>query len=89
MFVFVTSNRRLMTHVFEKPERKPGATFQCVYKSDVKQTRSVHPGDVSAVQSCFLEAYIRQRPKLNDEDLPKHGTFERHHVILGISICTP
>ncbi len=84
VFVFVTSNRRLMCHVFEKPERKPGATFQRVYKSDVKSTRSVHPGDVSAVQARFLEAYVRQRPKLNDDDLPKHGTFERHHVILGL-----
>ena len=84
VFVFVTSNRRLMTHVFEKPERRPGATFQRVYTSDVKQTRSIHPGDVSAVQSRFLEAYVRQRPKLNEQDLPKNGTFERLHVILGL-----
>ena len=84
VFVFVTSNRRLMTHVFDKPERKKGATFQRVYKSDVKSTRSVHPGDVSAVQSRFLEVHVRQRPTLKEEDLPKHGTFERTHVIVGL-----
>jgi hypothetical protein len=84
VFVFVTSNRRLMSHVFDKPERKLGSTFQRVYKTDVKSTRSIHPGDVSAVQSRFLEAFVRQRPKLNEEDLPKHGTFERTHVIVGL-----
>ena len=84
VFVFATSNRKLMTHVFDKPERKKGATFQRVYKSDVKSLRSVHPSDVSAVQSRFLEVFVRQRPLLKEEDLPKHGTFERAHVIVGL-----
>jgi hypothetical protein len=83
VFMFVTSNRKLMTHVFDKPEKK-GKIFNRVYKSDLKQSKSVHTGDIDAVQNRFIEAFVRSRPALPDNCMPTNENFSRLHVILGL-----
>jgi len=83
VFLFVTSNRKLMTHVFERPEKK-GKIFNRVYKSDLKQTKSVHAGDIDAVQNRFIEAFVRSRPVLPDNCMPTNENFSRLHVIVGL-----
>ena len=83
VFMFVTSNRKLMNHVFEKPE-KQGKIFNRVYKSDLKQSRSVHVNDINAVQNRFIEAFVRSRPTLPENCLPNNENFSRLHVILGL-----
>jgi hypothetical protein len=83
VFMFVTSNRTLLNHVFDKPERR-GFRFNRVYKTDLKPTRFIHEKDIAAVQSRFIEAFVRQRPVLPEGCLPKNENFDRYHVIVGL-----
>jgi hypothetical protein len=83
VFMFVTSNQNLLNHVFDKPEKK-GFRFNRVYRTNLKPTRSIHEKDIGAVQNRFIEAFVRQRPFLPQESLPKNENFERDHVILGL-----
>ena len=83
VFVFITSNRKLLTHCFDKPE-KTGHLFNRVYKSDLKPSRHIHIADIEAVQNRFIEAYVRFRPVLPDDCLPNNENFSRTHVIVGL-----
>ena len=83
VFVFITSNRKLLTHCFDKPE-KSGHLFNRVYKSDIKPSRHIHTADIEAVQNRFIEAYVRSRPVLPDNCLPNNENFSRTHVIVGL-----
>ena len=83
VFVFITSNRKLLTHCFDKPE-KTGHLFNRVYKSDLKPSRHIHIADIEAVQNRFIEAYVRSRPVLPDDCLPNNENFSRTHVIVGL-----
>jgi hypothetical protein len=83
VFMFVTSNRNLLNHVFERPEKK-GFRFNRVYRTDLKPTRYIHAKDILAVQNRFIEAFVRQRPTLPQDCLPKNENFERSHVIVGL-----
>jgi hypothetical protein len=83
VFMFVTSNRNLLNHYFDKPEKK-SFRFNRIYKSEIKTSRNVSEKDIEAVQNRFIEAFVRQRPNLPAEALPKNEVFERQHAILGL-----
>jgi len=83
VFLFITSNRKLLTHVFDKPE-KSGKMYNRVYKSDLKISRNIHPADIEAVQNRFIEAFVRSRPTLPEGCLPTNENFSRTHVIVGL-----
>jgi hypothetical protein len=83
VFVMITSNQHLFTHAFQTLERSR-KSFQKVYLTDIKPSKSVHPGDIAAVQTRFVEAYVRSRPIIEEKYLPKSENFERNHVIVGL-----
>jgi hypothetical protein len=83
VFMFITSNRKLLTHCFDTPE-KGGRLFNRVYKSDLKPSRHIHIADIEAVQNRFIEAYVRSRPQLPENCLPNNENFSRIHVIVGL-----
>jgi hypothetical protein len=84
VFLFITSNRKLLTHCFDKPERNSKLLFNRVYKSDLKVTRNIHQADIDAVQNRFIEAFVRSRPQLPEDCLPNNENFSRLHVIVGL-----
>jgi len=83
VFMFVTSNQNLLTHVFQRPAKKK-FSFERVYRTDLKAKRSVHEKDIFAIQNRFIEAFVRQRPQLPAQCLPKNENFERAHAIVGL-----
>ena len=83
VFVMITSNQHLFTHAFQTLERSR-KSFQKVYLTDIKPSKAVHPGDIAAVQTRFVEAFVRSRPIIEEKYLPKSENFERNHVIVGL-----
>ena len=84
VFVLITSNQHLFTHAFQTAERSKRNFFQKVYLTDITPSKSIHPGDIAAVQTRFVEAFVRSRPQIPEEFLPKSENFERNHVIVGL-----
>ena len=83
VFMFVTSNQNLFTHVFLKPTKKK-FSFDRVYRTDLKAKRSINEKDIIAIQNRFIEAFVRQRPHLPEDSLRKNENFERIHAIIGL-----
>ena len=83
VFVLITSNQHLFTHAFQTLERSR-KSFQKVYCTDIKPSKAVHPGDIAAVQTRFVEAFVRSCPQIDEKYLPKSENFERNHVIVGL-----
>lgn len=82
IFVFVTANKKLLTHTFNKPPRKGG--WNRLYKTDLSASKSIHPSDIAAVQNRYIEAYVRQQPIIPEKFLPRNENFAREHVIVGL-----
>jgi len=57
VFTVITSNQRLFTHTFLTLE-KSRRSFTKVYKSDIRPTKNIHPGDIAAIQARFMEAFV-------------------------------
>ena len=83
VFAIITSNQHLFTHTFPTVE-KSKKTFHKVYKSDLKPSKNVHPGDIAALQARFLEAYVRSRPEIEERFIPQSENFTRIHAIVGL-----
>ena len=83
VFVLITSNQHLFTHAFQNTEKSKNS-FRKVYGTDIISSKCVHPGDIAALQSRFIEAFVRSRPVIEEKYLPKNGNFERKHVIIGL-----
>jgi len=83
VFTVITSNQRLFTHTFSTLE-KSRRSFTKVYKSDIKPTKNIHPGDIAAVQARFMEAFVRSRPEIDEKYIPQSENFERKHAIAGL-----
>jgi hypothetical protein len=73
----------MLNHHFDNPERH-GRSWNRVYRTDLKPSRSIHEADIAAVQARYLEAHVRQRPIIDEEFLPKNENFSREHVIIGL-----
>lgn len=84
LFLFYSSNERLMTHKFDGPVEKPH--FFRIYGSQVNEAGSkrVSEDSLAAIQNRFIEAFVRSPPPLCKEDLPTSGGFQRVHAILGL-----
>lgn len=88
LFLFYSSNERLMTHKFT--DSLPNQPFQWrLYHGQVNELagggkKRATDENLSAIQNRFIEAFVRKPPKLNIEDLPKSGGFQRIHGILGM-----
>ena len=82
LFLFYSSNQRLMYHEFEP---SPSHRFR-LFPSQATESASkpVPKEHLVAVQNRFIEAYVRSRPSLDLRLFPKSGCFSRHHAILGI-----
>ena len=70
-----------MHHHF--PPRK-GQYLGGSYPSQVQDPRGQRKESISALQNRFLEAFCRKPPPLDPSCLPKTGTFQREHLIVGI-----
>jgi hypothetical protein len=84
LFLFYSSNERLMTHKFSGPLERPH--FSRTYPSQVMETgrKRTSEESLAAVQNRFIEAFVRSPPPLNKDDLPTSGGFQRIHAILGL-----
>lgn len=83
MFLMGTSNKHLMTHRFAEPDSS-GKNFRVLYKSDVASSKTIHEEDLSAMQSRFIECFVRERPTISSNYLPKSGFFHQKHAIVGL-----
>ena len=89
LFVFYSSNERLMTHKFR--ESLPNQPFQWrLYHGQVNEQanfgrkKTATEDNLSAIQNRFIEAFVHKAPKLDVKDLPQSGGFQRIHGILGM-----
>jgi hypothetical protein len=83
LFVIATSNKHLMNHSFKTPEQTK-RTFNTSYRSDIKESKFIHPMDIEAVQNRFIELFVRQRPTMPPGALPNSGNFTRSNLIIGL-----
>lgn len=79
MFVFYSSNERLLNHKFT-------GNFTRIYASQVFEPGKKRVSDESllAIQNRFIEAFVKSPPPLCLQDLPQSGGFQRIHAILGL-----
>lgn len=84
LFLFYSSNERLMSHKFEEPNAK--LSFNRLYASQVNETGKKRISDetILALQNRFIEAFVRSPPFIDKNDLPHSGGFQRIHGILGL-----
>jgi hypothetical protein len=84
LFLFYSSNERLMTHKFEGPLEKPH--YSRIFNSQVFEVgkKRVSEDSLAAVQNRFIEAFVRSPPPLDKQDLPTSGGFQRIHAVLGL-----
>ena len=84
LFLLYTSNQRLMSHTF--PSSSAGKThlLSNTYLSQANDPRGTRKEAISALQNRFLEAYCRRKPPLDVGCLPRSGTFQRVHFIVGL-----
>jgi len=86
LFVFYSSNQRLLDHEFPtnpnyKWKNYPSQVREAVYKPIQKE-------HLEAVQFRYIEAFVRSKPPLNPKYMPEGG-FSRLHAIMGSipSVC--
>lgn len=84
LFLFYSSNERLMSHKFPGPPSRPH--MYRFYHSQVDQVgkKRVSEESLLAIQNRFIEAFVSHPPPLQTSDLPQSGGFQRIHAILGL-----
>lgn len=83
LFVFYSSNERLMSHKFENPQSK--LHYNKLYQSQVNDYgKKVSNESLLAIQNRFIEAFVRSPPPIDKNDLPHSGGFQRMHAIIGL-----
>ncbi|MGV0986822.1 MAG: hypothetical protein ACOYB2_19935, partial [Limnohabitans sp.] len=83
MHLFVTSNRPLHNHEFAK-RLKDSIALSKTVKSHILPTKKMSLYDIDAVRSRFIEVYVRKRPEIKEEFLPKSGGFTQKDMIRGL-----
>lgn len=83
LFLFYSSNERLMTHRFLDTH---GNRLGRTYNSQVNQVgkKRISEESLLAIQNRFIEVFVRHAPPLNVHDLPQCGGFTRIHAIFGL-----
>ena len=85
LFLFYSSNERLMTHEFLPDKSKAMLNWRFYGSQALKPgSKRVSNEHLTAVQNRFIEAYVRERPKLDSKCLPSSGGFQRLHGVLGL-----
>ena len=99
LFVFVTSNQNVQTHRNTLISKPPGGQFvraappaqlkteRVNSKLDLiysEKKREALKETICAVKSRILEAYVSQKPVLDQKNIPTSGNFSRLHAVLGI-----
>ncbi len=93
LFVFITSNQNIQTHqIVRTPSTKSFffATSKCELQtsklnlifSSKKQEQMKE--SICAVKSRVIEAFVSQRPILDQANIPTSGNFSRQNAILGM-----
>jgi hypothetical protein len=84
IFLFYSSNERLMNHRFNSQASKNW--FQVHYPSQVQRTgyKRVTDDTLAAIQHRFIEAFVRSPPPLESTHLPVSSGFQRLHGVLGV-----
>jgi len=86
LFLFYSSNQRLMDHEFPT---NPNYKWK-YYPSQVKENcyKPIQKEHLEAVQNRYIEAFVRSKPRLNKKYFPETG-FTRIHAIMGSmpSVC--
>lgn len=88
LFVMVTSNQKLLRHVF--PTRllpaPGGIARKDIYESDVEVpgNKRQQEENILATKMRYLELFVRAPPPLDVSQLPTSGKFTREHFILGV-----
>lgn len=84
LFLFYSSNERLMSHKFSGPSDRP--YLSQFYFSQVNEVgkKRLSEDSLLAVQNRFIEAFVRSPPPLKPNDLPSSGGFQRIHAVLGL-----
>ena len=84
VWVCFTSNQRLLEHSFtvqEGTRLSRAYPSQACAKPGAKRTKGEL---VSAMQNRFCEMYIRKKPPVDVRLLPRQGTFQRQHLVIGL-----
>jgi hypothetical protein len=84
VWVCYTSNQRLLEHKFTVEE---GQFLSRVYPSQACSrpgTKRSKGELVSAMQNRMCEMYIRRKPPVDVKLLPRQGTFQRQHLVVGL-----
>lgn len=85
LFLFYSSNRRLMSHEFPvDPNDKPLTTRK--FPTDIHRPggQKVSEEDLVAVQARFVECFVKEVPQMDFTDLPNQAGFQRLHGIYGL-----
>ena len=85
LFLFYSSNERLLTHEFMPDKSRPLLNWRH-YGSQALKTgqKRVSQEHLTAVQNRFIEVFVRERPQLDVDCLPTSGGFQRMHGVLGL-----
>lgn len=83
LFIMVTSNQKLLKHVFPG---KPNSPLKDIYESDVEVpgNKRQHEENIAATKMRYLELFVRNQPPMDVDQLPKSGNFTREHFIMGV-----
>ena len=84
LFIMVTSNQKLLKHVFPGKNNSP---IKEIYESDIAQVvgnKRQHQENANATKMRYLELFIRSPPPLDITQLPTCGTFSRANFIFGV-----
>ena len=91
LFIMVTSNQRLLKHVFPGKNNSP---IKEIYESDVQSgagnassssgNKRQHEENANATKMRYLELFVRSPPPLDITQLPTCGTFSRENFIFGV-----
>ena len=93
LFVFITSNQNIQTHqIVRRPSTKSFffATSKC--EQQTSKLNSIFSAkkqeqmkeSICAVKSRVIEAFVSQRPILDQANIPTSGNFSRQNAILGM-----
>jgi hypothetical protein len=84
IFVMYTSNTNLLPHNFSKPLASNSLIRFYPSKAVIVGSKRSSDEILVATQCRFLEAFCRAPVKIEKDDLPLAGIFERKHAIYGL-----
>ena len=93
LFVFITSNQNIQTHQIVKRTSTKSFFFSTSkYEQQTSKLNSIFSAkkqeqmkeSICAVKSRVIEAFVSQRPILDQANIPTSGNFSRQNAILGM-----